>query len=196
MPSVVVLATSVPAALNVPVRLFNAAGTLVSPTTAYAFDPVTPPTGGRPLALAVDHGITTTQQSGPFALATKEQDGFPSGQLESVGVDGSGTLKASFTNGEIQTLGKVAVAIFSNPQGLKQVGDASYVTTPESGTPITGEAGKNGIGGILSGSLERSNVDLTVELVGLIAAQRNFQANAKAIETDSTLLQTIINLRQ
>ncbi len=95
----------------------------------------------------------------------------------------------------MQTLGKVALAIFANPQGLKQIGDANYVSTPGSGTAITGEAGRNGIGSILSGSLERSNVDLTIELVGLIAAQRNFQANAKAMETDTTLLQTIINLR-
>ena len=70
------------------------------------------------------------------------------------------------------------------------------MSTPLSGPPLAGEAGSNGIGSILSGSIERSNVDLTIELVGLIAAQRNFQANAKAMETDSTLLQTIINLRQ
>jgi flagellar hook protein FlgE len=175
---------------------FDTAGVLVNPTTPVVFDNFTPTSGGQPIGLALDHGVATTQQSGSFSRATIEQDGFPSGQLESVAVDGSGTLRASFTNGEIQTIGKVAVAIFSNPQGLKQIGDASYVATPGSGEPITGEAGRNGIGSILSGSLERSNVDLTIELVGLIAAQRNFQANAKAMETDTTLLQTIINLRQ
>jgi flagellar hook protein FlgE len=175
---------------------FDTAGILTAPATPFQFDPFTPASGGQVIALALDHGIATTQQSGSFSRATIEQDGFPSGQLESVAVDSSGTLKASFTNGEVQTLGKVALAIFANPQGLKQTGDASYVATPDSGTPITGEAGRNGIGGILSGSLERSNVDLTLELVGLIAAQRNFQANAKAMETDTTLLQTIINLRQ
>ncbi len=174
---------------------FDTNGMLTAPVAPFVFDPITPPTGGQPLTLAVDHGIATTQQSGGFTRISIEQDGFPTGQLESVAVDRNGTLRASFTNGEVQTLGKVAVVSFSNPQGLKQIGDASYVTTPESGTPITGEAGRNGFGGILSGSLERSNVDLTVELVGLIAAQRNFQANAKAIETDTTLLQTIINLR-
>ena len=175
---------------------FDTAGVLTDPAAPFQFDAFTPASGGQLIALAVDHGIATTQQSGAFSRATIEQDGFPSGQLESVSVDSGGTLKASFTNGEVQTLGKVALAIFANPQGLKQTGDASYVATPDSGTPITGEAGRNGIGGILSGSLERSNVDLTLELVGLIAAQRNFQANAKAMETDTTLLQTIINLRQ
>ena len=174
---------------------FNTGGVLTLPTTPSVFDAFTPASGGQPQVLAVDHGIATTQQSGPFSVATITQDGFQTGQLESVSVDTGGRLQASFSNGEIQTLGKVAMAIFANPQGLKQTGDASYLTTPEAGPPITGEAGKNGLGSVLSGSLERSNVDLTEELVGLIAAQRNFQANAKAIETSSTLLSTIINLR-
>ncbi|MEY2883616.1 MAG: hypothetical protein RL490_1340 [Pseudomonadota bacterium] len=173
---------------------FDPSGALTSPA-AVTFDAFTPASGGQPITLALDHGVATTQQSGAFARASIEQDGFPTGQLESVAVDGAGTLRASFTNGEVQTIGKVAMANFANPQGLKQIGDASYVASPDSGEALTGEAGKNGLGGILSGSLERSNVDLTSELVGLIAAQRNFQANAKAIETDSTLLQTIINLR-
>ena len=175
---------------------FDTSGVLVSPATATVFDAFIPATGGAAMALSLDHGIATTQQSGPFSLTSIAQDGFTSGQLESVSVDQAGTLKASFSNGEVKLLGKVAVAIFANAQGLKQTGDASYVTTPESGEPITGEAGTGGIGHILSGSLERSNVDLTEELVGLIAAQRNFQANAKTIETTSSLLQTIINIRQ
>jgi flagellar hook protein FlgE len=175
---------------------FNTGGVLTAPTAPYQFDSLLPASGSQPIALSVDHGIATTQQSGTFSRATIEQDGFTSGQLESVAVDSSGALRAAFSNGEVQTLGKVAVAIFANPQGLKQTGDTSYAATPDSGPAITGEAGRGGIGSILSGSLERSNVDLTLELVGLIAAQRNFQANAKAMETDSTLLQTIINLRQ
>ncbi len=174
---------------------FDSGGTLIAPAAPVAFDAITPASGGQPQVIAVDHGVATTQRSGAFSIATITQDGFQTGQLESVSVDGSGKLQASFSNGEIQTLGKVAMAIFANPQGLKQTGDASYLTTPEAGPPITGEAGKNGLGNVLSGSLERSNVDLTEELVGLIAAQRNFQANAKAIETSSTLLSTIINIR-
>ncbi len=173
---------------------FDTNGALTSPALT-TFDSFIPATGGQPIALGLDHGVATTQQSGAFSRASIEQDGFPTGQLDSVAVDSSGTLRASFTNGEVQTIGKVAVANFANPQGLKQIGDASYAAAPESGVALTGEAGKNGIGAILSGSLERSNVDLTSELVGLISAQRNFQANAKSIETDSTLLQTIINMR-
>ena len=174
---------------------FNAAGVLTAPIAPFAFDPITPPGSTAPLALSVDHGTATTQQAQPFSVAVIEQDGIPAGQLESVTVDSAGLLRASFSNGEVQTLGKVALANFSNPQGLKQTGDASWVLTPLSGEALTGEAGRNGIGSLLSGNLERSNVDLTTELVNLITAQRNFQAAAKSIETDNQLMQTIINLR-
>lgn len=173
---------------------FDTGGVLTAPTTPFAFDPLVLP-GAEPLTLSVDHGIATTQFSGGFARNSVAQDGVPVGQLESVAVDREGILRVSFTNGEVQALGRVALANFSNPQGLKAIGDASYVTAPQSGEPVAGVAGRNGFGGVLSGSLERSNVDLTTELVSLIAAQRNFQASAKAIETDTTLLQTIINQR-
>lgn len=174
---------------------FDTGGVLVAPTTPTAFDAFVPGSGGDPLLLSLDHGIATTQQSGPFAVITANQDGFTTGRLEAVAVDKDGTVRTSFTNGEVQVLGKVAVAQFSNPQGLKQIGNATYVTSPAAGAPITGEAGTNGLGGILSGSIEKSNVDLTEELVGLITAQRNFQANAKTIETSTSLLSTIINIR-
>ncbi|WP_416909060.1 MAG: flagellar hook protein FlgE [Polymorphobacter sp.] len=173
---------------------FDTAGVLTAPTTPLAFDPLILP-GAEPLTLSVDHGIATSQFTGGFARNSVAQDGVPVGQLESVAVDRDGIFRVSFTNGEVQALGQLALANFSNPQGLKAIGDASYVTAPQSGEPIAGVAGRNGFGGVLSGSLERSNVDLTTELVSLIAAQRNFQASAKAIETDTTLLQTIINQR-
>ena len=175
---------------------FDSNGNLVSPTLPVTFDNFTLPGAGTTSGLTLDHGVATSQLAGAFSRISVEQDGFAAGQLESVIVDGSGTLRASFTNGEVQTMGKVAIANFANVQGLKALGDARYVATPDSGTAMTGEAGRNGLGSVRSGSLERSNVDLTAELVGLIAAQRNFQANAKAMETDSSLLQTIINLRQ
>ncbi|WP_353216083.1 flagellar hook protein FlgE [Sandarakinorhabdus sp.] len=173
---------------------FDAAGVLTAPVAPFPFDPITPPGSSAQLALTVNHGTNTTQQAAPFSVAAIEQDGVPAGQLESVSVDASGLLRASFSNGEVQSIGKVALSIFSNPQGLKQTGDSSWVVTPQSGEAITGEAGRNGIGSLLSGNLERSNVDLTTELVNLIAAQRNFQAAAKSIETDNQLMQTIINI--
>ena len=83
----------------------------------------------------------------------------------------------------------------ANPQGRKQNGNVSWTLSPTSGPLQVGEGAQDGFGNIATGSLERSNVDLTEELVGLISAQRNFQANARAIDTASTLLQTIIQLR-
>jgi flagellar hook protein FlgE len=87
------------------------------------------------------------------------------------------------------------MANFANPNGLKQVGNANFKSTTNSGAADLGEAGSDGFGAIQGGALERANVDLTEELVALITAQRNFQANAKAIETSSSLTQTIINIR-
>lgn len=173
---------------------FDLAGAITTPSAPFVFDPLNIP-GADALILAVDHGLGTTQQTGAFNRIALSQNGVPAGQLESVAVDRSGNLRVSFTNGDIQTLGKVAIVNFANAQGLKSSGDANFLATPQSGAPEAGVPGTNGLGSILSGSLERSNVDLTTELVSLIAAQRNFQASAKAIETDTTLLNTIINQR-
>src|SRR3546814_14793291 len=115
--------------------------------------------------------------------------------VDRVAVDSNGGVRAIFTNGQTQALGKVGVATFANLNGLKKTGDAHYTSTGLSGEPILGEAGSSGVGTIRSGSLETSNVDITEELVNLITAQRNFQANAKAIETDSTMTSAIINIR-
>ena len=120
---------------------------------------------------------------------------FTSGRLDGLEIDASGTIRANYTNGQNNPLGKIVVANFNNQNGLKQIGNATYVETAVSGTAQVGEAGAEGFGNILSGSLERSNVDITEELVNLITAQRNFQASAKAIETTTTLTQTIINIR-
>ncbi len=184
-----------PAAGPNPMKLsFDTNGQLVSPTTAVGFDPLAIP-GGEPLLVSVDHGTATTQYSDPFSIVSLTQDGFPAGRLDSVTVGSDGVVKASFTNGQTQALGKVAVATFANLNGLKQTGDAHYTATGLSGDPILGEAGNSGVGTIRSGSLEQSNVDITEELVNLITAQRNFQANAKAIETDSAMTSAIINIR-
>ena len=128
-------------------------------------------------------------------MGFSEQDGYAPGRLESVGVDREGVVRASFSNGETLALGKVALGNVPNPQGLRQNGNVSWTVSGTSGDLVVGEPAQEGFGGIASGSLERSNVDLTDELVGLITAQRNFQANARAIDTASSLLQTIIQLR-
>jgi flagellar hook protein FlgE len=111
----------------------------------------------------------------------------------SVGLDGLAT--ATFADGSNQVLGKIAMATFPAMEGLRPTGDAHWQATGESGPPTIDAATNGPMGTIRSGALERSNVDITEELVMLIAAQRNFQANAKAIEGASALTQTIIGLR-
>jgi flagellar hook protein FlgE len=163
---------------------FDADGALTDPT-----GPIDT-SGGFTLS----HADSTTEAA-PFAVTFSEQDGYAPGRLESVGVDLTGVVRASFSNGETLAIGKLALGNVANAQGLKQNGNVSWTLSPSSGPLIVGEAAQDGFGTIAAGSLERSNVDLTEELVGLISAQRNFQANARAIDTASTLLQTIIQLR-
>ncbi len=163
---------------------FDADGILVAPAGPVNFS------GG----FSISHADSTTL-SLPFSVPFSEQDGYAPGRLEGVGVDQAGVVRASFSNGETIAVGKLALGNVANPQGLKQNGNVSWTLSPTSGALQVGEAAQDGFGNIASGSLERSNVDLTEELVGLISAQRNFQANARAIDTASTLLQTIIQLR-
>jgi flagellar hook-basal body protein len=112
-----------------------------------------------------------------------------------VTIGNDGLVSASFSNGTQKSLAKILLTNFSNPAGLRQMGDSSFLASASSGKPILGAAGSAGYGTLRAGATERANVDLTQELVDLITAQRNFQANAKAIETSSTMTSAIINLR-
>jgi flagellar hook protein FlgE len=110
-------------------------------------------------------------------------------------VDGDGSIIATFADGTNQSVGVVALGAFIAPTGLKQVGSSNWEATGLSGAARYGIPGTGQYGRLLSGALERSNVDIAEELVSLITAQRNFQANAKAIDTATQISQTIINLR-
>ena len=112
-----------------------------------------------------------------------------------VTVSGNGDVNAAYADGSVEVVGRIALASFVAPTGLKQIGSSNWQSTGLSGTATLGEPGSGLYGGLLSGSLERSNVDIAEELVGLITAQRNFQANAKAIDTATQISQTVINLR-
>ncbi len=171
---------------------FDKSGKLVSPKEKVHYEKQQE---GFSISLDIDFGAST-QFAQPFSVLSVDQDGFTSGRLDGLEIDAAGTIRANYTNGQNNPLGKIVLANFNNQNGLKQIGNATYVETAVSGSPQVGEAGAEGFGNILSGSLERSNVDITEELVNLITAQRNFQASAKAIETTTTLTQTIINIRQ
>jgi flagellar hook-basal body protein len=174
---------------------FDTFGKLDSPKEGVIYSPFDPANGSNLINLAIDYGKFSTQFSQPFSVLSLQQDGYPSGRLDGLNIDANGTVRANYTNGRTEALGKLILANFANPNGLKQVGNANYVATSVSGDASLGQAGGDGFGSIQSGSLERSNVDITEELVNLITAQRNFQANAKAIETTTTLTQTIIQIR-
>ena len=174
---------------------FDASGAMTAPTAPIAFAGFTPPGSTAEQQITLDYGSATTQLGQPFTLAASSQDGRAVGQLEGVSVGEDGIVRASFSNGDNQALGKVVLANFSNPSGLRQLGNSYWSSTGVSGEARLGEAGANGFGSLMSGAIERSNVDITEELVGLIAAQRNFQANAKSLETSSQISQTIFNIR-
>lgn len=136
-----------------------------------------------------------TQLASATTITKQSQDGFGVGQLTGIDIDQTGVVRANFSNGQFTALGKVALARFPNPQGLRQMGNTEWSESLESGAALPGEATTATFGSIRSGALENSNVDLTAQLVGLIQAQRNFQANAKSIETANTTTQAILQIR-
>lgn len=137
----------------------------------------------------------SSQFGSAFSVENLDQNGYTTGRLAGLDVDSKGILFARFTNGEAQTLGQVALANFNNMEGLKPIGNSMWAQTFETGEAVIGAPGSSSLGNITSGALEESNVDLSEELVNLIIAQRNYQANAKTIETANATTQTIINLR-
>lgn len=145
-------------------------------------------------AFVLDLG-NTTQYGSNFGVDDQRQNGFATGRLSGLDVSDQGVLFARYTNGQSQSLGQVALASFNNTNGLSPVGETTWVETFESGQPIIGAPDTGTLGSIKASSIEESNVDLSAELVNLIIAQRNYQANAKTIETSDAVTQTIINLR-
>ena len=169
-------------------------GSPVSPVGAMPYETAFLDGGKGALTLTIDF-TQSTQYSSPFAVLSQSQDGAPEGELMGLDIGVDGLVSATYSNGSQVSLGKIVLANFSSPTGLRQIGDASYLSSATSGTAKIGEAGSAGFGSIRAGATERANVDLTQELVDLITAQRNFQTNAKAIETSSTMTQAIVNIR-
>ncbi|RUO65884.1 flagellar hook protein FlgE [Pseudidiomarina planktonica] len=140
-------------------------------------------------------GTVPTQFASDFEVSTLEQDGTTVGRLTNVDIDSTGLVAATYSNGDVQYLGQVAMVRFANEQGLTQTGDTSWRQSIASGDPLAGEANSGTYGAIEASALENSNVNLTQELVDLITSQRNFQANSRSLEVNSTLQQTILQIR-
>ncbi len=174
---------------------YDNTGALITPAGGtITFPSYTPATGAAPMDMTFDFG-TTTQYGGTFNVNAITQDGFTTGRLIGIDIDSTGVVQARFTNGRSLALGQVALANFSNPQGLQQLGDTNWAETFGSGQALRGQAGNSGFGLVQAGALEASNVDITEQLVNMITAQRNFQANAQMISTADAIQQTIINIR-
>ncbi|MDM3871022.1 flagellar hook protein FlgE [Porticoccus sp. W117] len=137
----------------------------------------------------------TTQFGSNFAVSNINQNGFTSGQLRGVEIDPTGVVFAQYNNGQSRALGQVVLAGFSNTQGLQPQGGSIWTETFSSGPPTRNPAGDGGLGVLQSGALEDSNVEVTEQLVAMIVAQRNFQANAQVIQTEDAVTQAVINLR-
>lgn len=139
--------------------------------------------------------LTSFSQLGAeFSVNRAVQNGFPPGQLTGLEVSDEGILRALYSNGQSSVQGQVVLAAFPNDNGLIPAGDSLWNASFASGTPLYGAAGSGTLGGLQSAALEQSNVDLSLELVRLIEAQRNYQANAKTIETSSNLTQTLMQI--
>jgi flagellar hook protein FlgE len=174
---------------------YSNTGALTSPANGQiTFPAYTPATGAAPMNMTFDFA-RSTQYGDTFTPNSVTQDGYTTGRLIGIDIDSTGVVQARFTNGRSLALGQVALANFANPQGLQQLGDTNWAETFGSGQAVRGQAGNSGLGLIQSGALEASNVDITEQLVNMITAQRNFQANAQMISTADAITQTIINIR-
>ena len=137
---------------------------------------------------------STTSYNTDTARMSQAQDGYATGILSSLSIDSTGVMFASFSNQQSRAIGQVAIASFANEQGLEQLGGTRWKETYASGIPGIDTPKTGTLGSIESNALEASNVNLTMELVELIKAQSNFQANSKTISTESTIMQTIIQM--
>src|SRR5690348_14204307 len=174
---------------------YSNTGLLTAPVGGLVpFPAYTPTTGAANMQVTVDLS-QSTQFGGNFAVNSVTQDGYTTGRLIGIDISDTGIVNARFTNGNSQPLGQIAIANFANPQGLQQLGNTQWAETFSSGQALRGQAGNSGFGLVQSGALESANVDVTEQLVNMITAQRNFQANAQMISTADSITQTIINMR-
>ncbi len=174
---------------------FDSDGQLLTPANGdLTLPPIALSNGAADLEVDIDlDGVT--QYGDTYSVNSIRQDGYASGRLVGVEVNEEGIVQARFTNGQTTALGQLAMTRFSNPEGLQALGDTAWAETFDSGSAQRGVAGSSGFGGVQSGALEASNVDLTEQLVNMITAQRNFQANAQMITTADQVTQAALNIR-
>lgn len=175
--------------------IFSTTGALATPAGGtITLPPFTAAPGTAPLNITVDLRAST-QFGASFGVNQLTQDGFTTGRLAGIDIDGDGVVFARFTNGQSEVQGQIALGNFANPQGLQSLGGNNWGETFAAGNVLEGVPGTGSLGLVQSGALEESNVDLSEQLVALIIAQRNFQANAEVISAADTVTQAVINIR-
>ncbi|RYF66179.1 MAG: flagellar hook-basal body complex protein, partial [Comamonadaceae bacterium] len=174
---------------------FNIDGTL--DTAGSTIPPLTLASPNDPAqTFTVDLELTKINQvKSNFVVSDLSQDGYTAGQLTGIQIENNGVLTATYSNGQTQAAGQVALVIFRNSQGLAPTGSGYWKETASSGNPVRGVPGEGTFGQLRAGALEESNVDLTGELVNMMTAQRAYQANAQSIKTQDQVMSTLVNLR-
>lgn len=154
------------------------------------------PTTGAAAPVSMDIDFTGSTQ---IATATGEkktiQDGYAGGSLTRFAAGADGVITGQYSNGRTRPLAQIVLANFTNPNGLEPLGNNAWAESAASGGPIVGEPNSGTLGYLRSSAVEASNVDLTVELVNMITAQRAYQANSQTIKTQDSIMQTLVNLR-
>lgn len=181
-------------------------GTFADGGATLAFDPTTGRLTGTPVtdAVVLPDGVTTvtidfssmTRFGGPKSANVKSADGYPAGSLQGFQISGDGSVTGVFSNGQKTLMAKVALAGFNNPMGLEKAGNSTYRSTTNSGNPQINVPGSGGVGTLLGGAVEMSNVDLAGEFTNLIIAQRGFQANSRVITTSDQMLQDLVDIKR
>lgn len=167
---------------------FNSQGVLTNPTGAVSISANIPGADAVTLDLSYNG---STQYGSEFSVSKNKGDGYASGSRTGQAIDEDGSVYATFSNGERLLQGQLVLANFANPNGLQSQDGTTWAQTASSGAPLTGAPGTGLLGSIVSGALESSNVDLTSELVGLMTAQRNYQANTKVISTNDNMMNAL-----
>lgn len=170
---------------------FNSQGQLTAPVAPVPLTLANPGNGAAPLAFTVDY-LGTTQFAGEAVTTTNSTDGYASGTYVGVELAQDGSVIAKYSNDQQQTVGTIALATFADEGALNPISDTSWSETSASGVALYGSPGVGLTGRLNTGALERSNVDITSELVGLMTSQRNYQANSKVISTQNTMMQALM----
>jgi flagellar hook protein FlgE len=151
-------------------------------------------TGANALSITLDL-TAATQFGSTFGVNSMSQDGYTSGRLSGLSISSEGVVQGRYSNGQSRNLGQIVLANFANPNGLQSLGGNQWSETADSGQPLIGAPNSGSLGSLQSAAVEESNIDLTGELVNMITAQRNYQANAQSIKTQDAIMQTLVNLR-